>query len=137
MEYVTGIYALNIPCQLETDGDWHAPALDWNNPRIKESDESLFGQWGIEYDPQPNYGNITMPVANHIRACLDLIEEGCFGSVQGMRDNFISNEAYTPLILETILLLRNNSLWSEIDAFIGKEYLCDWLDYKESKNHDR
>ena len=32
MKYVTGIHALNIPCNLETSGDWHMSAIQWEHP---------------------------------------------------------------------------------------------------------
>jgi len=132
MRYLTGTYALNIPCRLETDGDWHAPALNWAKPRMRESSESVFGEWGIERVPLPNYGNMTAPVADHLRACLDLIEGGYFGSAQGMRKNFINNEAYTAQIFDKVTLLADRPSWNEIDAFLGKEYGCAWLSYRRA-----
>lgn len=30
MQYVTGVYALNLPSPDGTPGDWHVSALDWN-----------------------------------------------------------------------------------------------------------
>ena len=131
MKYVTGTYALNIPCRLETDGDWHAPALDWKNPRVRESSTSVFADWGIEVSPLPNFGSVSLPVANHLRACLDLLEEGYFSSVQGMREDYISNEAYTPIVLSKVLLLNEMPHWQQIDALLGREYGCDWLTFRK------
>ena len=48
MKYISGVYALNLPCSLETTGDWHQSSLDWNNIPYKESDNSIFSSWGIE-----------------------------------------------------------------------------------------
>jgi len=48
MEYITGIHALNIPCKLDTSGDWHASALKWEKISTAESKDSLFGDYGIE-----------------------------------------------------------------------------------------
>ena len=48
MKYISLIHALNIPCHLETCGDWHASSIQWENPHILESDHSLWGDYGIE-----------------------------------------------------------------------------------------
>ena len=29
MKYISGINALNLPCSLDTCGDWHTSALQW------------------------------------------------------------------------------------------------------------
>ena len=50
MRYITGNYALNIPCSLNTDGDWHRSALDWEHLPLFESDNSFFNDYGIEKD---------------------------------------------------------------------------------------
>ncbi|BDR53357.1 hypothetical protein KIM372_12640 [Bombiscardovia nodaiensis] len=70
-----------------------------------------------------------MPVASHVRACLDLIEQGFFADAQGMRDNFISNDAFDQVVMDHIWLLRNRSNWPQISNFMGHEYLGKWLDY--------
>lgn len=72
-----------------------------------------------------------MAVANHVRACLDLIEQGNFGTAQGMRDNFINDDSYTPTIFAKVSELQTSPIWHEIDKFMGREYLCKWLDFKE------
>lgn len=36
MRYITGIHALNLPCKLETSGDWHISAIQWDFPKVKE-----------------------------------------------------------------------------------------------------
>lgn len=48
MKYLTGIHALNLPCQLSTCGDWHTSALQWSSLSLKESDDSVFRDYGIE-----------------------------------------------------------------------------------------
>lgn len=129
MNYITGVYALNLPSPDGTPGDWHFSALDWRKARISDSEKSQFGDWGIHIAEVPYHG--MMPVANHIRACLDLIEQGNFGTAQGMRNNFIDDDRYIPTIFSKVSELRASPLWSKIDNFMGREYLCRWLDYKE------
>jgi len=49
MLYITWVYALNLPCKLNTTGDWHASSLRWgSNIDIRESTESIYKDWGIE-----------------------------------------------------------------------------------------
>ena len=131
MLYITGIHALNLPCSLLTCGDQHRSGLQWKNPRFRESDGSLFGDYGIEscsYVPE-NEG--TYPVANHIRALLDLLEVGNFGIAQGMND-FISNDDYNDEVFNKVALMKGLPHWGDIDRFMGLEYYCKWLDFKES-----
>lgn len=129
MKYVTGVYALNLPSPDGTPGDWHFSSLDWEHPLIWESEKSPFGEWGLHMAEVPRLGN--MAVANHVRACLDLIDAGNFGTAQGMRDCYINNDDYTPIIFTMVARLHNDPRWKEIDDFMGHEYYCRWLDFKE------
>lgn len=130
MRYVTGIYALNLPSLDGTPGDWHFSALDWRKARIADSADSPFGDWGIRTADVPHHGR--MPAANHVRACLDLIEQGNYGTARGMRDIFINDDSYASLIFSKVSALKGSPRWEEIDSFMGMEYLCQWLDFKES-----
>lgn len=44
MRYLSGIHALNLKCELDTCGDWHQSAIQWERLKLYESNESL---WGI------------------------------------------------------------------------------------------
>jgi hypothetical protein len=131
MKYITGTYALNLPCELETLGDWHYSAINWNDVPLSDSDNSVYAESDI-YLQQLQTGEVRF-VANHMRAVLDLIEQGYFSAAQGMRDNFIGNERYTPEILNKVFMLQDKKNWPQIDAFMGREYLCDWLNYKRRR----
>lgn len=48
MKYITGTFALNLSCKLETCGDWHCSGIQWNKVRIEDSETSFFGDYGIE-----------------------------------------------------------------------------------------
>jgi len=136
MRYITGTYALNVNLGQETPGDWHASALDWEHVPYHESDLSPFGDWRIMVDRHvPHMGKI-VNVADHIRACLDLIEAGKFGSAQGMRRDFIDDKRFTREIFDAVWKLHERDGWPDIDSFMGSEYLCDWLDYKEERSSD-
>lgn len=133
MDYITGIHALNLNCDLDTCGDWHQSALKWQNLTIKNSADSIYGNYGIS-------SNITIPehtekynVANHIRALLDLIDEGNFSVASGMRDDFICNGKYTKEIFEKVSELKDSYNWTEIKKFMAKEYMREWINFCKEK----
>ena len=134
MQYITGIHALNVACSLETCGDWHASALKWEDISYKNTEESIYGDWGLEHGVSIPEHTGTFTVANHIRALLDLLDEGKFTVAQGMREDFICNEEYTQLVFAKVTMLRDRPNWNEIDKFMRKEYRLDWLNYKEVKD---
>ena len=133
MKYITGSHALNLSCALETTGDWHTSALRWEKISFKESEESIFKDWGIEFEHEIPEHAEKYAVANHIRAILDLLEDGKFTVAQGMREDFICDEQYTPLILEMVWKLRSCTHWIEIDKLMKREYRLTWISYKEEK----
>ena len=130
MQYITGIHALNLPCSLLTCGDWHCPALKWEKPVFHDSENSVFGDYGIELraDVPEHKGNYA--VANHIRALLDLLEAGYFSVAQGMNNDFICNDDYTDEVFDKVALMKGLPHWRDIDLFMGCEYYGKWLDYK-------
>jgi len=131
MQYITGIHALNLPCSLQTNGDWHRSALQWEELKTRNSEGSLFGDYGIEYCPSVPESKGVYAVANHIRALLDLLELENYSIAQGMNKNFIGNDSYNNEIFSKVVLMRNLPHWREIDEFMGREYYGKWLDFKE------
>lgn len=132
MLYITGIHALNIPCRLDTSGDWHCSALNWGNVRFSDSSDMFFKDYGIESDKTIPEHNGKYYVANHIRALLDLLQIGNFGLAQGMNNDYICNDRYDEEIFEKVFSMRDMSHWNRIDAFMSKEYLLKWVLYKEN-----
>lgn len=130
MLYISGIHALNLSCELETCGDWHQSAIQWNNIPLQESEGSIFGDYGIELNRKVPEQIEIFAVANHIRALLDLLVAGKFSIAQGMKNDYICRDKYTEEIFEKVLLLKNNENWNEIDNFMKKEYLSQWSNYK-------
>lgn len=136
MLYLSGIHALNTNCLLNTTGDWHSSALKWNgvDQRLVDSKKSVFDDYGIETNKNiPFVSDNKYNVANHIRACLDLLSEGKFAELQGMRKDFICTNEYDDEIFEKVCLLKEQSNWQEIDAFMEKEYMLKWMNYKKRK----
>jgi hypothetical protein len=90
------------------------------------------GNWDIYQDrvlDLPEHGVQLVNVASHVRACLDLLELGRFGAVQGMRRDLICNESLNQTIFEKVSLLKDSSHWQAIDLFMKKEYGLDWILY--------
>lgn len=135
MIYVSGIHALNIPCSLETCGDWHSSALRWEDIDIRDSSKSIFGDYGIEPSHRIPHHEGTYNVANTIRALLDLIDDGNFAQAQGMNSDFICNPAYDSEVFEKVYLLSSRDNWHEISAFMGREYRTKWLRFLKGKEN--
>lgn len=134
MMYLTDIYAVNIdePDQ-STAVDWHCAGLDWSDPYVRDTSESVFGELGIYYRDFEVCGHrYSGMVASHVRACLDMMELGHIERARGMREDFIGNEALTGLVLREALRLRSCPHWPAIDELMGREYGCAWLDAKEA-----
>lgn len=134
MKYITGIHALNLPCKLLTEGDWHCSSLRWENITMQDTDDSFFKDYGIEYNKSiPNHDE-TYAVANHIRAVLDLLEIGKFQLAHGMNKDFIGNDDYNEEVFSRVSSMKILPNWSEIDSFMGREYYSKWLDYKRREH---
>lgn len=136
MKYITGIQALNLPCSLETCGDWHTSALQWSNLNVEETENSVFKEWGIEDCSCVPEHTGTFKIANTLRALLDLLVAGQFSLAQGMNEDFICNSAYDDEVFEKVSMLKTLSNWEQIDSFMGKEYKMKWLTYKERITHE-
>ena len=138
MMYLTGKYALNLKCNLNTMGDWHWGCYDWNNIETKlvNSDNSIFKDYGIE--KQTNvFDNIGKEifVANHIRACLDMLEKGNTISPQGMNKDYIGNSKYDTEIFNKVYMLKSNPNWNKIKNFMLDEYGIKWIKYLKGCEH--
>lgn len=138
MEYVTDIHALNLPSDTDTTGDWHASALQWSQLRMANSEDSVFGDWGITRDSSvrvPEHEGRRFNIANHVRAVLDMIEHGRLSVAQGMRKDYIGNDAYNVEIFPRVWLLRGTDNWPNVDRFMRKEYGLAWLKFSQEACH--
>lgn len=138
MEYITGIHALNLPCSLDTCGDWHTSAIQWKVPKTKESTGSLFGDYGIEQNRTIPEHTGRYNIANHIRAILDLLQDGLYSVAQGMNNDFICNAAYDNEIFAKVYEMKSLDNWKGINDFITKEYKMKWIKYVQRRemNHE-
>ncbi len=131
MKYITGLHALNLPCKLETTGDWHCSSLDWENVTYEESQNSVFGDYGIEKNSHVFCLDTTKLYnkANHIRAVLDCLAKGLFNGVQGFRNDFFCVEINTEDFFQKVLLLQNNPKWQDIVKAMCREYKMLWVNF--------
>lgn len=134
MRYITGIHALNIPCELDTCGDWHVSGLNWKKITEKESKDSIFGDYGIENNKYISHLDISYNVANTLRAILDLMYGNDLLILSGFREDFICNDKYTIELFDKVLMMRDRPNWKQIDKLMEKEYLMKWVDYKEKQS---
>lgn len=134
MEYISGVHALNIPCELDTCGDWHVSSLDWENITLMTSKDSIFGNYGIETDKIIPEHSERYNVANTLRAILDLMYLGKTGYLIGFKEDFICNDKYTYELFEKVLLLKDCNNWNKIDKLMTHEYYNQWVRYKEKHN---
>ena len=141
MKYIGGIFGLNLTCELGTPGDWHRSSINWSNAilRIKESDDSIFKDFGINsvYKLPPYLVQYIQheifPIANHLRCCLDFLEYGQYSYFQGMYRNFLCTKKFNTILFEKFLLLRNLPKWNKIDKVIGMEFRMEWVNFKKEQ----
>lgn len=131
MKYISLIHALNLSCKLDTFGDWHSTSLDWDNPKMLDTENSIWGEYGIEKSRTIPFKSGTYNVANHIRAILDMLYLQQFTVAQGMKDDFICTDKYDNEIFEKVLMLKSVPYWEQIDKFMTKEYLKKWISFKK------
>lgn len=135
MMYLTGQHALNIECSLNTCGDWHASSLRWDNITFENSQDRFFKDFGIELSKIKHLSSTPLYVANHIRALLDLLEDGNFALAQGMNAEYICNSKYDNVIFNNVIQMTKLQNWADIDGFMEKEYLMKWVNFKEKEKN--
>ena len=137
MKYISGIFALNIPCPLGTTGDWHRSSLTWNKLRLHESDDSVMKEKGIEKDVYVRELGGRYNVANHIRAIADLLDDGDYVTAEGMRNDYLDDDRrFDRTLFEYVYALRKTKSdrdWWRISLRVEQEYMLKWLKFLEEK----
>lgn len=126
MLYISGIHALNIEDSLETCGDWHTSALQWERIDLLDSDKTIFKDWGIETDKSIPEHDELYNVANTLRAILDLMVKGSTGYLKGFRDDFICTDIYNQEFFEKVVVLRDLPHWNDINNLMKREFMFEW-----------
>ena len=75
-------------------------------------------------------------MANHLRAVLDLLYEGKFKDLAGLKREIIANDQLTPELFDKVVELHTQNVWNKVSWFIGCEYGLQWLEFLKSKNID-
>lgn len=133
MRYITGQHALNLPCSLETSGDWHTSGMRWDTIKFKESDDSIFKDYGIEICSCVPENPGDFYIANTLRALLDLLDDRKFALAQGAKEDYICNDAYTQEFFEGVYKLRRRKHWGRINHFMQYEYFFEWDEFLNAK----
>ena len=136
MKYISGIYALNIPCSLDTTGDWHRSSLPWKEVELKDSEESPLKGLGIEKDVYIRELGRSFNVANTLRACVDFLDEGKYLSASGMRRDYICNDKYDRTLFEMVYALKpykTEEQWNRIRKIMEKDYMLKWIGFEKEK----
>ena len=139
MKYITGIHGLNIENSKETCGDWHCSALYWddNNIDFRESNDSIFGDWGIELNKHIPEHDGTYAVADDLRSILDLMVSGSTRYLIGFRDDFICTDKYNEEFMEKVWMLKGTEHWKDIDARMRSEFMQLWVDFHKKKENSK
>lgn len=136
MLYVSGVYALNLPCKLDLQGDWHMSALDWKKITFLNSADSIYKDYGIEQSYSNSFVNLyNVNKANYVRACLDMLEQGQFSLLKTFMHKWLDTDDKKLLseIFSQVLKLSTSGKWSEIDDFMCHEYMMKWGRFKNEK----
>ena len=133
MKYISNEYALNIPCSLKSSGDWHYNSYPVEKAKLFDSNESYFGDFGIE---EHVINNKTYFVANHLRAILDLMFCKKFDFLKGFKDDFIVVNDYNSLFFNKVYEFKNSNIWNDVNNLMKEEYMLDWINFvnQRSKN---
>lgn len=140
--YITGLFALNLECSLGTTGDWHVSGMDWSKLTLADSNNSIFGTYGIERNSTrlvPKHESYPHNIANHIRACLDLIEQENYCAAEGIYRDFLDeDDRYNTDVFAHVLKLIKAypNRFDEINRFMGREYNTKWIFFITRKGYD-
>ena len=120
-----------------TTGDWHQSAIQWDTLHFKNTETAFFKDYGIEFNSSVPGHSGSFYVANHIRALLDMLYDKDFSNAQGMRKDYIGNDAYNQEIFNLVSQMKDLPQWPSIDAFMEKEYRMQWIRFKEESKHGK
>lgn len=137
MKYLTGILAMQIPCDLPSQGIWRLSRKDFLNDELfvlKESDDSRYKDWGIEQNKiVPGREFMLYNVANHVRAYIDMLEDMQFDTLKGLFMEAIAEpKCRHDIFMAAYGKLRHLADWQEYNSFMKKEFGNSWESYKSS-----
>lgn len=139
MQYLTGLLAFGIPCDLDTNGMWGFRSSDYSNDEhfatfLRDSDNSPFKEVGIVNNVYIDQRPLcTYRVANHVRAYLDMLYEGKFDELKGLYQVAIGRPKYRQdIFMQVYGKLRHLACFDEVSNFLCDEFGTGWVSYVES-----
>ncbi|MCC8141622.1 MAG: hypothetical protein LIO56_03685 [Lachnospiraceae bacterium] len=63
---------------------------------------------------------------------LELIENGDFFEASSYRIGLCGDDADLLSLFQKVWQFKDRENWSQIDHYMGREFLCDWLEFKAS-----
>ena len=135
MMYLTGELAFGIPCKLETNGRWDISRKQFANATFVDSDNTLWGNYGIEEAKIiPGKEFTVFNVANHVRAYLDmLLAVDDLSKMEGIYEDWIGAVKYRLDIFECVYSrMRDHERYNDVVAFFIKEFGNAWPSYVKS-----
>ena len=139
MKYISGYQALHLKSSLKTSGlisDFHyfghsdRISVRWDELNLQESENSIFGDYGIEKNHQVPKHEGGYFVANHCRVLLDfLADSNSLNNILGARYYIIDNDEYNEELFSKVVELKAFPHWEMVNKFMGLEYGLDWLNF--------
>ena len=137
MKYISGYQALHLKSSLKTSGlisDFHyfghSDRIRWDELNLQESENSIFGDYGIEKNHQVPKHEGEYFVANHCRVLLDfLADSNSLNNILGARYYIIDNDEYNEELFSKVVELKAFPHWEMVNKFMGLEYGLDWLNF--------
>ena len=140
MQYITGYQSFNLKTSLRTSGpisEFHyfgrskdCTSVSWDTLNFSESENSIFGDFGIEVVDNVPKHNGKYFVANHCRVLLDFLSvPDTLNQILGARYFIIDNDEYNSDFFKQIIKLKEMAHWDTINQYVGFEYGLDWLDF--------
>ena len=134
MKYVGGIIALETPCERNSVGTWGVPKryyIDENLFKLKDTEDSPFGEYGIEKDKIIKHREYCLyNVADHVRVYLDMLYECQFDELRGLYHECIKDlRCRSDIFAYTFYKLRNLDVFPKVNKFMCEEFGNAWLSY--------
>lgn len=131
MKYLSGIHALNVPCEEYGNMDWHRGSLDWSkeylleNNKLLESEKSILKEWQINREIQIVGFQDKVKVASIVRAICDMILNKEFTYIEGVKNYLCLEKQQVEDICYKIKEVYNED--EEIEEYMGYNFTIFWM----------
>lgn len=134
MLYVSGLHALSV---LDVINVARYPSIDWDTLDIRNSSDSVFGNYGIDSHKVEIENKGKFHIANKVRVLLDYIESRVDLSnlIDAKKDLGLTEDNILELF-DKVFLLRFKYNWFSIEDYMKKEFMWEWNKYMSSYSVD-